>query len=130
MNNSENKEYLSEEEYQKANKKVNRVATILIIVGLIVAISSIVWMVIGLNVLHSKFAGIGGPVLILGLATLAFGGQLKFVSHGRQINAYLAQQQMPVVKEVAEKMSPTAGKVAKEVAKGIKEGINEADNEK
>ncbi len=128
MNNKESKEYLSEEKFQETNKKVNKTGTILVVLGLVMTISSIVWMIIGLNVLHTQYAAIGGPLLILGLALLAFGGQLKFIGHGREINAYMAQQQMPVVKEGAEKLAPTAGKVAKEITKGVKEGIDEVDN--
>ena len=41
--------------------------------------------------------------------------------------AFSAQQAMPVVKECAKKMTPTAKEVAKEITKGVKEGIKEED---
>lgn len=45
----------------------------------------------------------------------------------RKIMAFGMQQMMPLAQEGAEKMAPTAGKVAKEVAKGIKEGLKDEE---
>lgn len=49
------------------------------------------------------------------------------ITHRREMLAYSAQQVMPIAKEGAEKMAPTAGKVAKEVVKGIKEGLKDEE---
>lgn len=63
-------------------------------------------------------------------ATLIITGSMYLnLIKGREITAYLAQQQMPLAKEGIEKMSPTTGKVAEEVTKGIKRGLKEENKE-
>lgn len=49
------------------------------------------------------------------------------LTKGREMIAYLAQQQMPLVKEGIDKMVPTLGKVAGVIAKGIKDGLKADD---
>ena len=51
-----------------------------------------------------------------------------FLAFRREISAFSMQQSIPVVKEGMEKMSPTAGVVAKEIAKGVKEGLKDDEN--
>lgn len=122
------KEYLNEEKYQKANKKVNKVGTILLTVGLIMIVSAIVIMILAFAVLDKPMlASIGIPLLVFGFAFLGSGGQAKFLGHAREINAYVAQQQMPIAQEGIEKMASSAGVAAKEIAKGIKEGLKDEE---
>lgn len=69
----------------------------------------------------------GGLVVF---ATLIITGSMYLnLVKGREMTAYLAQQQMPLAKEGIEKMSPTAGKVAEEVTKGIKRGLKDENKE-
>lgn len=116
-----NKEVLSEEQYQKSKKKFNIIGTILLIVGGAMLIFGLV-MSFGFNKLNF------GVFSVIGLAIFGFGSMAKMLGNGREINAFLAQQQMPVAKETVEKMAPSAGTVAKEVTKGIKEGLQEDTN--
>ena len=64
-----------------------------------------------------------GVVVIVG--TLGASASVYMIAKRREILAFTAQQVMPIAQEGAEKMAPTAGKVAKEVAKGIKEGLRD-----
>lgn len=137
----DNKEYLSEERYEKINKKVNKTGTVLLTIGIIMVVSAIVLMILAFTALNKlMLAGIGGFLLVFGFTLLGFGGLTKFVGHTRDISAYMTQQQMPIVKEGMEKMAPTVakvgkeiteemapayGEVAKEITKGIKEGLKD-----
>ena len=124
----DNKEYLNEENYQKANKKVNKIGTILLVIGGLMVVSAIVIFIVFLGILKKPaLASIGGPLLDLGLGFAAFVGQAKLIGHGREINAYISKQQMPVAKEGIEKMAPSAGIAAKEIAKGVKEGLKDEE---
>lgn len=123
------KEYLNEEKYQKVNKKVNKTGTILLVIGGLMVVSAIVIFIVFLGILKKPaLASIGGPLLVFGLGFAGFGGQAKFLGHAREINAYMAQQQMPVAKEGIEKMAPSMGVAAKEIAKGVKEGLKEDED--
>ena len=123
-----NKEYLNEEQYQNANKKVNKTGTILLVVGGLMVVSAIVIFIVFLGILKkTALASIGGPLLVFGLGFAGVGLQAKLIGHGREINAYMAQQQMPIAKEGIEKMAPSAGVAAKEIAKGVKEGLKEEE---
>ena len=150
----EKKEYLNEEEYQRNNAKLKKTGKIVLIVGGCMLLLGIILTIVGILSLGStainsstidnfdevstvkgifgsfgSFA-LGGFMDVTGFFVMGIGGIIMFIAHRREIAAYTTQQVMPVAKEGAEKMAPTAGKVAKEVAKGIKEGINEADKEK
>ena len=65
---------------------------------------------------------IGGffTLFAAGMATLMF----FMITKRREIMAYGMQDMRPLAEEGAEKMAPTAGKVAEEVAKGIKKGLD------
>ncbi|MBQ6323589.1 MAG: hypothetical protein IJI22_02015 [Bacilli bacterium] len=124
----DNKEYLNEENYQKANKKVNKIGTILLVIGVLMVVSAIIIFIVFLGILKKPaLASIGGPLLVFGLGFAGFGGQAKFLGHAREINAYMTQQRMPVAKEGVEKMAPSMGVAAKEIAKGVKEGLKEEE---
>lgn len=125
-----NNEYLNEENYEKVNKKVNKSGTFLLIAGVLVIIIAIVVAIyvftsgdIQSHILLFMFVTL--PLLFVGTTLLMFGVMAKFTGHARDINAYFTEQQMPVAKEVIEKMAPTTGSVAKEIAKGIKEGLKD-----
>ena len=147
----DNKELLSEENYQKTNKKVGSTGKILLIIGLCVLGIGILLVIFGflnfgssavktveLNGDVSGTAGkavgsfimlaFGGIMSTAGFGLSVAGGIILIISHRRGIAAYTTQQVMPVAQEGINKMAPTIGNAAKEIAKGIKEGINEADN--
>ena len=56
--------------------------------------------------------------------TFFISGSIFATANGREINAFYAQQQIPVAQESIEKMAPSVGNAAKEIAKGIKEGLD------
>lgn len=68
------------------------------------------------------------PFIIPGIfiSFLSFGLTMMFImtTKRREIMAYGMQDMRPLAEEGAEKMAPTAGKVAEEVAKGIKKGLD------
>lgn len=124
------KEYLNEENYQRANKKVNKAGTGLLVTGLIIIISAIM---VAIYVFTSGdieshillFILVTLPLLFIGFVLLGIGGQAKILGHARDISAYMAQQHMPIAQERIEKMAPSVGVAAKEIAKGIKEGLKD-----
>lgn len=131
------KEHLNEEKYQETNKKVKRTGLIMIIVGGILFSCFLLSMILQFAMFGQKQSinpmvfGIFGFLGVFGLPILGIGLYLRFVvANGRNITSYIAQQQMPVVKEGTEKMAPTAGKVAKEITKGIKEGWTSEEEKK
>lgn len=115
-----NNVHLSEEQFQKTNKKVKNTGITLLIVGIILLIVGIVIVVQG-----SEFGAVG---IILGFFSCFIGLILRFfIGNQRQITAYFTQQSMPIAKEGIEKMAPSAGVAAKEIAKGIKEGLKDEE---
>lgn len=78
------------------------------------------------NIEASKYI----PLYIIGtfiiISSSILSGIIYMISKRREIMAFTAQQAMPVIKEGAEEITPTIGKVtntiAKEISKGIKEG--------
>jgi len=132
----DNKEYLNEEKYQKTNKKVSKFGLVMLIVGGIMIIIALFLVISGFlgfgdNGSMSSFGSfaIGGFMLVFGFGIAGVGGQLLFISHRREITAYMAQQGMPIAKEGIDKMAPTIGKAAGTIAKGIKEGLKDDDKE-
>lgn len=121
-----NEEYLNEEKYQKANKKVNKIGTTLLCIGLFMIILGITIIILANPVLKKPyFVGVGVIMIVVGLPFLGSAGQFKLLGNARNIQAYMIQQGMPIAQEGMEKMAPTAGVAAKEIAKGIKEGLKE-----
>lgn len=115
-----NKEYLNEEQYQNNKKKFNGIGTILLIVGGI--------MVLVGFIMSFGFHKLGFFIFdVIGMALVGFGAQAKMIGKGREINAFFAQQRMPIAKESIEKVAPSAGVAAKEIAKGIKEGLKDEE---
>ena len=114
----DNKEYLNEKKYEESKEKINKIGTILLLVGGVMLIFGFV--------MAFAFHKLGMFIFaVIGLAFVGFGGQAKLLGHGREITAYMAQSHMPVAKEGMEKMAPSAGVAAKEIAKGIKEGLKD-----
>jgi len=66
----------------------------------------------------------GGFIIIV---TFMISGFIYSTAHGREINAFYAQQQIPIAQEGMEKMAPSMGNAAKEIAKGIKQGLNDEE---
>lgn len=121
-----NNEFLNEEKYQKASKKINIVGSILLIIGILMLISSITIIILAFTVLNNPMLiGVAGPLLVFGIAFLGFGSQAKLIGNARSITAYFTQQQMPIAKEGIKEIAPSVGKVAEEITKGIKEGLKD-----
>ena len=135
----EDKKYLNEEDYQRYNTKVKKVGKILLVVGFILLVISIVLIVIGAvgfgnnALLENEKGALGGMGLfaigsfmsVFSFAIASAGGMCLMVAHRREITAYTTQQVMPIAKEGAEEMAPTAGKVAEEITKGVKKGLKD-----
>lgn len=117
-----NKEYLNEEKYQKTSKKLSKFGLPLLIIGIISFISAI-----PLSFVSMYIGMILGPI---GVFATGIGFALFTAGKNREINAYFAQQQMPVVKEGIEKVAPSVGVAAKEISKGVKEGLKDEDRTK
>ncbi len=141
-NQKENrKEYLTEERYQKTNKKVKIAGIIVILIGLgmigfgvynlIMANSievpktgSLNWF--EMSSAKSQQTGIGGALCLFGGFITIVGCLIRFfIPNQRNIMAYQAQQIRPVAQEGIEKVAPSVGVAAKEIAKGVKEGLKE-----
>ena len=118
-----NKEHLNEEKYQKTKTKLSKTGTILLCLGIPMAVGSIILQITQISENGMAMALLGAPGFIMTM----FGVALKLTSNGREINAFYAQQQMPIAKEGIEKMAPSAGVAAKEIAKGIKEGLKDEE---
>ena len=123
-----NKEYLSEENFQKANSKVKWGGRIAILIGILMIIIGI--FVIKVPEMGEKgwFESESTRMLLIfpGIFITLVGCMVRFiVANQRSIMAYQAQQVMPVAKEGIEKMAPSVGVVAKEVAKGVGESAEE-----
>ena len=134
-------EYLSEENYQKANKKVKTAGIIILLIGLsmlgfgvytiITAKSMSVpnmgepnWFEMSSAQSDKEFTGTA--LCIFGFFITFVGCIVRFfIGNARNIMAYQTQQMRPIAQESAEKMAPTAGVVAKEVAKGFKSGFKD-----
>ena len=112
-----NKEYLSEEKYQKTRKVLITIGCVSLLIALVFLILAIVLK----KELLVPGAFVFGLMIPIPLFLFAF---------ARNIAAFNMQLNMPVAKETAEKMAPTAGKVAKEVTKGVKEGLKEEEKDK
>lgn len=145
-----NKKYLTEENYQRSNKKVKTIGNVLMIIGVLTIISGIIIAVLGGRGVGSEIttgletgqditnptgilSGFGG--VALGLFMLPVGGFLTFVGlmvrfligNRREITAYTVQQTMPIAKEGIDEMAPTIGNAAGEIAKGIKKGLKDEE---
>ncbi len=137
------KKYLNEEKYQKTNKKVKVAGIILLILGIIAILAAIglaIYVFTSGNVDENIVLFILGtlPLIFVGAVMLSFGMLVEYMGHAREINAYMTQQQIPVVKETVEEMTPIAkesaeemapamGTIAKEITKGIKEGLKDEE---
>ena len=153
----EKKEYLTEENYQKSNKKVKLIGNILIAIGLVLLIGGFLLIASGflgfgsqitngMNLgqdginpgsIFSSFGGfaLGGFMMVPGLFITAVGFMVRFlIGNRREITAYTTQQVMPIAQEGIEKMTPTVsnaiGSIGKELAKGISSGIKEGTKDK
>ena len=147
------KEFLSEENYQKNNKKVKIIGNILITIGLIMFVVGLILIISGFlgfgnqittgmelgqgginpSGISSSFGGfaVGGFMMVPGLFLTAIGFIVRFlIGNRREITAYTTQQVMPIAKEGIEKMAPTIGNAVGEISKGIKKGLSEDDNKK
>ena len=115
-----NNVYLSEEQFQKTNKKIKKTGVVLMLVGVVLVIIGII-----IVLQEIEYGAIG---IVLGFFACFVGLVLRFfIGNQRQINAYFSQQAMPIAKENIEKIAPTVGNAAKEISKGIKEGLKEEE---
>lgn len=133
------KEYLNEEKYKEANKKVKIIGVIIIIAGLSL-ISLGVYTIVKANAMpipemtdHNWYdqssAQMGkqatGMFMILpGIFITMVGLMIRFIiGNRREIMAYQMQQLMPIVKEGTKEMTPVASEAAKEISKSIHDGF-------
>lgn len=126
----DNKEYLNEERYKKANNKVKWGGRIAMLIG-------ISMILIGIFVVKVPDMGSDGWfeaestrnfLIFPGIFVTLVGAMVRFiVANQRNIAAYQAQQMRPIAQEGIEKMAPSVGVAAKEITKGIKEGLKEEE---
>ena len=124
----EQNEYLTEENYQRANKKVKWGGRIAILIGIsMILIGIFVIKVPDMDADGWFEASMKRDLLIFpGVFITIVGCIVRFlVANQRSITAYQIQQMRPVAQEGIEKMAPSAGVVAKEITKGVKEGLKE-----
>lgn len=112
------KEYLSEEKYQKTKRVLTNIGLISLTIGIILIIASF-------------FISERGTTVFMIFGAIVFGVFFPFVifgvAFGREINAFNAQQSIPIIKEGMENVAPSMRNTSKEIAKGIKEGLSEED---
>ncbi len=121
------KQYLSEERYQKVNKVFKIFYLVLSIIGLSMIIGGFVLLVKNNSIDYFNTEKIIAFILLaLGISlTILSLGDLFRHAFARDITAYYAQRQIPLAQEGIEKMAPSVGTAAKEIAKGIKEGLKD-----
>lgn len=127
------KEFLNEENYQKANSKVKWGGRIAMLIG-------ISMILIGAFVVKVPDMGTDGWfeaestrnfLIFPGVFITLVGCMIRFVvANQRNITAYQTQQMRPIAQEGIEKMSPSMGVAAKEITKGIKDGFAEVNEVK
>ncbi len=79
------------------------------------------------NPYYAVFYVFGAFTIIL---TFGIFATIYTTAKGREINAYYAQQQIPIAKEGIDVMAPTIGNAAGEIAKSIKRGITDGNEDK
>lgn len=123
-----NKEYLSEENFQKANSKVKWGGRIAIIIGLTMIICGLFVVKVPDMGEEGWFESSSTRMFLIfpGIFITLVGCMVRFiVANQRNIAAYQMQQMRPLAEEGIEKITPVTSKAAKEVAKGVTEGIKE-----
>lgn len=127
---NENKEYLTEEQYQKANAKVKWGGRIAIIIGIAMILIGIFVVKVPDMSADGWFQASSTRMFLIfpGIFITMVGLMVRFiVANQRHIAAYQAQQMRPITQEGIEKMAPSAGVAAKEITKGIKEGLKDEE---
>lgn len=126
----ENKEYLNEKDYQEKTKKLRKIGLGLIVAGAPMFALFLVNFV-AMGALPVELSAVSGILGVFGFPILFFGLYFRYIlPNQRKFSSYMIQQQMPVAKETAEKIAPTAGVVAKEITKGVKDGLKESKPDK
>ena len=124
-----NKEYLSEERYQKVKKVLITIGCISLIIGIGLFVGSFFIKVPAMG--QEGWFEESRTQTLLRFAAFPFGiivPLLTFTSaFRREITGFSAQQVMPVAQEGIEKMAPTVGKAAGTIAKEIKEGLKDEE---
>ena len=119
----DNKEYLTEERYNKMKKYFIIKYLILTVIGRAMIIGG-VYLLLKFKDLDyfsiEQYAGCGLILVGISLSIMSF-GDLRKHTFSREIQAYKLQQQMPLAQECIEKIAPSIGKVAKDIKKGLKE---------
>lgn len=126
----DNKEYLTEEEYQKANNKVKWGGRIAIIIGIAMILIGVFVVNVPDMSADNWFESSTTRMFLIfpGIFITLIGCMVRFIiANQRNIAAYQAQQMRPIAQEGMEKMAPSAGVAAKEIAKGIKEGLQDEE---
>ena len=119
----DNKEYLTEERYNKMKKYFIIKYSIILLIGIVMIIGGI-YLLLKFKELDyfsvEQYAGCGLILVGISLSFVSFSDLHKH-AFSREIQAYKLQQQMPLAQESIEKIAPSIGKVAKDIKKGLKE---------
>ena len=150
---NDNKEYLSEERYQKSSAKLKGIGKTLLIIGIVTLVISFILIILGFILFGGRgVSAIAADVVdnskaasgvFGGFGLIAFGGFLNtigfgltiagvatmVIAHRREITAFTTQQVMPVAQEGIEKMTPTIGKAGASIAKEMAPVYGEAAKE-
>ena len=119
-----NKEYLTEERYNKMNKGFKTLYIILAIIGVALIITGILILIKNKDVdfyTISNIIAIGLIIIGIPLSVLSIGDFLRH-TFTRDMISYYTEQSLPIEKEKIEKIAPSVGVLAKEISKGIKKG--------
>ena len=138
------KEYLNEENYQRANKKIKFAGVIILLIGLGLIGFGIYTIIIAKSMAVPKMGDpnwfdmskaqsskqfTGTALCMFGFFITIVGCMVRFIiPNTRNIAAYQVQQMRPVAQEGIEKIAPSVGVAAKEIAKGIKEGLKDDED--
>ena len=118
-----NKEYLTEDRYNKVIRYFIIKYTIMLLIGIAMIIGGIYLLIKFKEIEYfsiEQYAGCGLLLVGISLSIMSF-GDLRKHAYSREMLAYKLQQQMPLAQETFEKLAPSIGKVAKEIKKGIKD---------
>jgi len=153
----EKNKYLNEERYQKTKKKLQTVALIILVVGILcgglllfkgintekidkTALRAEQNQEFMQNGFSEKYYELQEELrkddskyvfIGLGIFVLITSGftslAIYLTTKRREIAAFGAQQMMPIAQEGIDTMAPTVGNAAKEIVKGVKKGLKEEE---
>lgn len=132
----EQKELVSEENYNKGKSLIKKVRIVLCSLGALLLVGGIVMLIVALTHKHTVvqdnpfgafttqqtntglIAG-GATCIAFGFILLIYGLVTYFISHRREILAFGASTILPVADEVVDAAAPIADKASKAIGKGL-----------